>query len=253
MSRRLLMSFVIIVCLGQSAIAQEGFPAGTPPVGGMPDSAGLYADETESLRRRLLQITMERASGMTDEELQRAIANAESERTELPPAAVEIMESYKQRAAATKKEANRKINAFKKETIEDLKVVQEQYTKQGLLDEAVAVRDLIRALKTPPFTVRPDPGSMTAFQNQIGKTFYFKVTGAVGGPLWGTKVYTSDSNLASAAVQTGVLKNGQTGLVKVTMLAGQNKYAGTANLNGVSSSSYGQYPSSYRVDAVEQD
>ncbi|MCA9072418.1 MAG: hypothetical protein KDA84_26015, partial [Planctomycetaceae bacterium] len=101
--------------------------------------------------------------------------------------------------------------------------------------------------------VNPDPGSLTAYQNRIGQTFYFKVTGTVTGSLWGTKIYTADSSLSTAAVHAGVLQNGKTGIIKVTMLPGQNSYAGTANINGTSSSGYGQYPSSYRVEAVELD
>ncbi|MCA9070662.1 MAG: hypothetical protein KDA84_17145, partial [Planctomycetaceae bacterium] len=159
MPSRLMLSIAIAVCLSNFAVAQIGLPAANPPNGGQPGledvpiSGDLYADESASLRRRLIQATLNRASRMTDEELRRAIVQVESEHTELPPAAVEIMETYQQRSAVIEKEANRKIQGFKKETIEDLKVVQEKYTKQGKLDEAVAIRDLIRVLKTPPFRV----------------------------------------------------------------------------------------------------
>jgi hypothetical protein len=80
----------------------------------------------------------------------------------------------------------------------------------------------------------PDPGSLMKFQEQIGKTFVFKVTGRVDGAVWGTGVYTPDSSLATAAVHAGAVKNGQTGPVKVMMVPGPAAYVGSQQ-NGVNS------------------
>jgi hypothetical protein len=90
----------------------------------------------------------------------------------------------------------------------------------------------------------PDPGNLQAFQERIGKTFWFKVTGTVGGPVWGTKVYTSDSNLAAAAVHAGILKAGQTGVVQVKVVAPPASYTGSTR-NGVASAPYGAWPGAY--------
>ncbi|MFL5339386.1 MAG: LCCL domain-containing protein [Gemmataceae bacterium] len=92
----------------------------------------------------------------------------------------------------------------------------------------------------------PDPGSLTQYGAQIGKTFYFHVTGAPGGSLWGTDVYTTDSTLAAAAVHCGILKPGQTGVVKVTMMASPPAFQGSTR-HGLTSSGYGQYPAAYKV------
>jgi LCCL domain len=92
----------------------------------------------------------------------------------------------------------------------------------------------------------PGPVSMTQHQNEIGKTFVFKVTGVNNGSLWGTDVYTTDSTLAMAAVHCGLVQPGQTGVIKVTMLPGQAVYQASTR-HGVTSSGYGQYPASYRV------
>ena len=46
----------------------------------------------------------------------------------------------------------------------------------------------------------------------------------------------------------GVLRNGQTGIVKVTVLPGQVSFK-TTTRNGITSNGYGAYPGSYRVDA----
>lgn len=100
-----------------------------------------------------------------------------------------------------------------------------------------------------PTNVQPDPGSLTNFQQYAGRTFYFRVTGNHGGSVWGSDVYTTDSQLSTVAIHAGVLKPGQTGIVKVTIMPGQNGYLGSTR-NGISSSGYGQYPSSYRIGKV---
>jgi hypothetical protein len=86
---------------------------------------------------------------------------------------------------------------------------------------------------------------MQQYQQQIGMTFRFRVTGALGGRLWGTDVYTLDSSLETAAVHAGVLKPGQTGIVKVKIVPSpQNFQASTRH--GVTSEGYQQYPAAYR-------
>src|SRR5262249_17459604 len=91
-----------------------------------------------------------------------------------------------------------------------------------------------------------DPGNLKALEGQIGKTFAVRVTGALGGSLWGTDIYTTDSTLATAVVHAGLLQPGQTGVIKVTILGPQAVFQGSAR-NGVSSSAYQAYPGSYRV------
>jgi hypothetical protein len=96
----------------------------------------------------------------------------------------------------------------------------------------------------------PDPGSLTDYQNQVGQVLYFRVTGANNGSLWGTDLYTTDSTLAMAAVHAGVLQVGQTGVVKVMILPGQQAYVGSQR-NGVVSSPWPQYPASFSVAAPD--
>ena len=73
-----------------------------------------------------------------------------------------------------------------------------------------------------------------------------RVTGAVQGSLWGTDTYTLDSTLALAAVHAGVVRPGQNGVVKVTILAPQAAFQGSQR-NGVTSSHYGNYPGAYKI------
>jgi hypothetical protein len=68
--------------------------------------------------------------------------------------------------------------------------------------------------------------------------------------VWGTKTYTTDSDLAMVAVHAGVLKPGETGVVKVTFYPGQKKYVGSVK-NGVTSSNWGTFDLSFGVERVK--
>jgi hypothetical protein len=84
-------------------------------------------------------------------------------------------------------------------------------------------------------------------RNQAGKFFYFEVTGSKAGNVWGTGIYTTDSPIPTAAVHAGVLRDGQKGFVKVTVLPGQQSYEGSTR-NGVTTYNFQQFfPASYRV------
>jgi hypothetical protein len=100
----------------------------------------------------------------------------------------------------------------------------------------------------------PDPGSLTNYQQpqHIGKSFVFRVTGAVnGGTIWGTGTYTLDSPLAVAAVHAGALKVGQTGNVKVTIFGPMAGFIGSTQ-NGVASSPFQNYPGAYQIQTKER-
>ena len=104
----------------------------------------------------------------------------------------------------------------------------------GTLDE----KDLAAAL--------PDPGALSALQREVGKTYLFRVTGSAAGTLWGTETYTLDTPLAAAAVHMGLVKAGQPGYVKVTVLGPWATFTGSTR-NGLTSSSYQNYPGAYKV------
>ncbi|HKA05750.1 MAG TPA: LCCL domain-containing protein, partial [Gemmataceae bacterium] len=100
-----------------------------------------------------------------------------------------------------------------------------------------------------PAPVLPDPGTAANLREQVGKTLSFQLVGSADGPIWGTDVYTADSRLATAAVHAGVLKVGQRGVVRVTVLPGMDLYQGKER-HGVISNSYGSYPVSIRIDGA---
>jgi hypothetical protein len=92
----------------------------------------------------------------------------------------------------------------------------------------------------------PDPGDLSGYRGQNGTILKFEVTGAVEGALWGSGPYTDDSRLAVAAVHAGVLKAGETGVVTVEILPGQESYE-ASEANGVSGGAYASWQGSFRI------
>ncbi|MCY1023921.1 LCCL domain-containing protein [Pyxidicoccus sp. MSG2] len=65
-----------------------------------------------------------------------------------------------------------------------------------------------------------------------------------GGPVWGTNLYTDDSNICTAAVHAGVMTPSG-GAVVLEVQPAQSTFIGTTR-NGVTTSSYGAWPGSFR-------
>ena len=116
-------------------------------------------------------------------------------------------------------------------------------------DGFITVEELIRSGQFAGNTKAPPaPNGLPA---AVGDFFYFEVTGAVQGAVWGTEIYTIDSQLSAVAVHAGVLKIGEKGLLKVTILPGQDRYLGTLS-NDVRSNDFGPYPKSYTIEVAPQ-
>ncbi len=93
---------------------------------------------------------------------------------------------------------------------------------------------------------QPAPANMSAYNQRIGETLPFLVTGRAGGSVWGTGTYTSDSSLATVAVHAGLLKDGEKGVVSVTMVEAPPQFEGSS-ANGVTTYGFGRYPAAYTV------
>jgi hypothetical protein len=223
------------------AAAQESVPG-----------VALPETEEQALRRQVAEALQARIGQMPVEQLRRTLAVIEAENVPLPPAAQEVLDVYRQQAGSIQAQADRQIAVHRKQAVADLKEIQDRLTRDGQLDEAVAVRDLIRSLSPVPGPVQPDPGSLVNFRDQRGKPLYFRLTGRTQGAVWGTDVYTDDSTLAVAAVHAGVLQIGQTGIVKATFLPGRDSYPASTR-NGVTTSDWGSWSGSYRVERVRFD
>src|SRR5262249_5140776 len=141
------------------------------------------------------------------------------------------------------------IKARKEKLISQLEELAKRLEKEGKLPQAKVVAEQAEELRTGRVAgAQNDPGTLTGFRDQTGKGFLFQVTGTLnGGTVWGADLYTDDAHRPTAAVHAGVLKPGETGILKVTLLPGQATYEGTAR-NGVSSSGYGAWTGSYKVE-----
>jgi len=90
------------------------------------------------------------------------------------------------------------------------------------------------------------PANLVAFRGKIDDMLIFTVTGSTSGGIWGSDIYTDDSNFAKAAVHSGFVEPNETKIVMVKILPGQSSYAST-NENGVTSTSYGAWHGSYSI------
>jgi len=128
-----------------------------------------------------------------------------------------------------------------------MKVVQElvaYFDRRG----ALSPRQL-RKLLDQGFLAADAPPTMVDLCDPVGAAYYFRVTGAADGSVWGTDVYTGDSSLAAAAVHAGLVRPGKTRIVKVTAVAPLTQYQGSSR-NGVVSHNFGRFGSAYRLSAV---
>jgi hypothetical protein len=128
-----------------------------------------------------------------------------------------------------------------------MKVIQElvaHFERRNMLS-----RDEIAALLEQGLLAADAPSRIQDLCTTPGTTFYFRVTGAPDGGLWGTDVYTGDSALAVAAVHAGAVKVGETAVVRVTVMPPLARYQGSVQ-NGVTSHDYGRFGTAYRVDRV---
>ena len=153
--------------------------------------------------------------------------------------------------ARAEQAATRELAPLVRELVDSLRRMQETYARDGKLDEALAIRARIRQLRSDLLGVRFDPGNLTEFTaDDAGRVILIEVVGRTDGSLWGTDAYTADSRLGTVAVHAGVLREGERGLVRVTILDGETLvYQGTTR-HGVTSYDYGGYPLAYRVERV---
>jgi hypothetical protein len=93
---------------------------------------------------------------------------------------------------------------------------------------------------------------LRALEGKIGQSFFYEVTGYEHGALWGTDVYTSDSLLATACVHAGLLRPGETGTVKVTMVQPLPVFSGSTRNRVTSGSWTTGWSGAYRVELIRK-
>jgi hypothetical protein len=167
---------------------------------------------------------------------------------DLPAAAREVVKQYEDEAAEIQKKADAEVDQRREKLTAELKNLQDLFCKDAKLDEAVAVRDLIRATRDGVSDALPDPGYINNGPGDIGKVLYYDVTGVDNGQsIWGSDIYTTGSHLGMAAVHCGLLKAGERGVVKVSILPAQQSYAASTR-HGVTSFVYGPWGVSFKVE-----
>lgn len=167
----------------------------------------------------------------------------------LPEAASKIVKGYEKEVEDLKYKLEQDLKLAREKMLASLEKLAKDLEKNGKAADARRVRAQIDVLKKGPMIVnaQPDPGSLTGYRGRNGQVFYFRVTGTTTGSIYGTDIYTDDSSLATAAVHAGVLTSGQTGVVKVTILAGQQAYPSSTR-NGITSSRWDQWHGSFKVE-----
>lgn len=164
-------------------------------------------------------------------------------------------------------DAQRLVDQWKQEQtsiIEQLRFLQLTYRDSGHAEDAAAIAAQVRLLQqriqmfsgsatvdlvNEGLPTRDIPISMTAFRDRVGETLSFAIRGRDDQPVWGTTTYTDDSGLETAAVHAGLLRPGQSGIVKVRPLPGQDRYDAT-NQNGVQSGTFALTRGSFRFGGV---
>jgi hypothetical protein len=125
---------------------------------------------------------------------------------------------------------------------------------------ALAVAALLGAAGAPgaPRAVEPTPygadwtATATNLRNVAGSRFEY-VCPAAGrlDQVWGTRVYTDDSSVCTAAVHAGLITVAEGGIVTIEHLPGQASYTGSV-ANGVTSVSYGAWSGSFQLIGADK-
>src|SRR5262245_38745776 len=116
---------------------------------------------------------------------------------ELPVDAKKLVEDFDKKVADVQSRVEEEMRKERLSLIAELKKLQDDFCKKGMLDEAVAIRDQIRALHGRIVNATPFPGAVPAGPESVGKSFVYEVVARPGGSVWGTDIYTTDSHLPS--------------------------------------------------------
>lgn len=163
----------------------------------------------------------------------------------------EIKRAADAEVAAVQAEAAKELSPLLRDLFHQLKAMQGEFMKEGKLDEALAVRNRLRGLRSDLFGVKPDPGNLTEFNSaDHGKALVFEVVGSADGSIWGTDVYTGDSRLGVAAVHAGAVRVGERALVRVTLSSGSERTFDGSERYGIRSLDYGNYSLAFRVERI---
>jgi|GEM_PF-5547410 len=177
-----------------------------------------------------------------------AAANATA--APLPKEAQAAISAFQEEQRKIYAEAEAKLVPARKALSERLEAVAAKLDAAGEDQLAAHVRSK-RAEYTSGLDAKdplPQTQNLLAHKDRIGQSLYFKITGRTTGSVWGSGPYTNDSDLATAAVHAGAIKDGETAVIKVTLSANENAYKGSKQ-NGVTTSDWGPFQQgSFKVE-----
>ena len=132
-------------------------------------------------------------------------------------------------------------------TAQTLRVNTAQFGDQQLkLADIRSLRSALGSASDDAPITGPAPANLMTYQQQFGKELAFSITGfAIGNGqqanIWGTDIYSLDSNLSAAAVHAGVAKPAETVIVRVRIVQSPQQFVASFR-NGITSTTYGNYP-----------
>lgn len=196
-------------------------------------SSGAFYDEDLPADARDLITVTERAVDSVRQKADREIAR--------------IRQKADREIALLQEKRDESVRSLHAELAEKLKPLQQSYAREGLLDEALAIRGQIRQFRSGAQGVQPAPDNLAGFESEVGKVFLFELTGQTGGTVWGTDIYTADSRLAAAAVHAGVLQPGERGVVRVELFDTSEVDFEGSRRNNVVSHDWDVYEVGFRI------
>ena len=86
--------------------------------------------------------------------------------------------------------------------------------------------------------------TLTGHRSNVGTIYEISVTGTSSATVWGTDIYTDDSDIRTAAVHAGLLHVGHSKTLHVKTLGSQSSFTGSGR-HGVTTHNYGAWAGSY--------
>lgn len=147
-----------------------------------------------------------------------------------------------------------RIAAQRAELIRSLEELEAAYIGSGMPDEAKLVHEQLYRLQHDALAQLPEidrskwPAQLRPSQlrGNVGEVHVVWVTGSLQGNVWGSAIYTDDSDVGTAAVHAGILEVGENQLIAFRLLPGRDSYTGST-AHGVMSSEYGNWHGSYQI------
>lgn len=93
-------------------------------------------------------------------------------------------------------------------------------------------------------------GPITIRKLAIGDQVTLPITGRSSGAIWGDVIYTLDSDPGTAAVHAGLVRDGETKMIRVWVVPGPSSFAET-NRNGIRSRRWGPFQAAFVMQAAK--